>query len=174
VSPASTSLKTRRSTAAPPVFEVPIVRRLKGLRPARALALPVAFTAALASLSMLPTVRANPRLERSFWIVAVALVVWNAALFARSMAKGRTLTLDIVIRKQHYLQACAQGSVLLYWGWYWRTVYDSAHLILAQLLFAYAFDMLLSWTRRDSYTLGFSVFPVIFSTNLFLWFKPNW
>ena len=79
-----------------------------------------------------------------------------------------------MLRKQHYLQACAQGSVLLYWGWYWREVYDSAHLILAQLLFAYAFDMLLSWSRRDTYTLGFGPFPVIFSINLFLWFKPDW
>ena len=47
-------------------------------------------------------------------------------------------------------------------------------MILAQLLFAYAFDMLLTWTRRDTYTLGFGPFPVIFSINLFLWFKPDW
>jgi hypothetical protein len=40
--------------------------------------------------------------------------------------------------------------------------------------FAYAFDMLLGWSRRDTYTLGFGVFPVIFSINLFLWFKPDW
>ena len=46
--------------------------------------------------------------------------------------------------------------------------------ILAQLVFAYAFDMLLSWSRRDTYTLGFGPFPVIFSINLFLWFKPDW
>jgi hypothetical protein len=119
-------------------------------------------------------VRANVRLERSFWATTGILLVWNALVLALSQARRRTLTLEIVLRKQHYLQACAQGSVLLYWGWYWRTVYDSAHLILAQLLFAYAFDILLSWTRRDTYTLGFGVFPVIFSTNLFLWFKPDW
>jgi hypothetical protein len=53
-------------------------------------------------------------------------------------------------------------------------VYDSAYLIAAQLLFAYAFDMLLGWSRRDTYTLGFGPFPVIFSINLFLWFKPDW
>ena len=46
--------------------------------------------------------------------------------------------------------------------------------IAAQLLFAYAFDMLLAWSRRDDYTLGFGPFPVIFSINLFLWFKPDW
>ena len=54
------------------------------------------------------------------------------------------------MRKQHAIQACAQGSVLLYWGWFWRPVYDAAPLIAAQLLFAYAFDMLLSWSRRDA------------------------
>ncbi len=174
MSPATATLKPKARPATPPAFEVPIVRRLKGLRPARALALPLAFTAGLASLSLLQAVRANARLERSFWIVAAVLAVWNLALFARFIATRRTLALDVVLRKQHYLQACAQGSVLLYWGWYWRTVYDSWYLILAQLLFAYAFDILLSWTRRDTYTLGFSVFPVIFSTNLFLWFKPDW
>ena len=86
----------------------------------------------------------------------------------------RVFTLEIALRKQHYLQACAQGSVLLYWGWYWRPVYESAQLIAAQLVFAYAFDMLLAWSRRDTYTLGFGPFPVIFSINLFLWFKPDW
>jgi hypothetical protein len=84
------------------------------------------------------------------------------------------LTVEIVLRKQHYLQACIQGSLFVYWGWYWRQVYDSAYLIAAQLLFAYAFDMLLNWSRRDVYALGFGPFPVVFSMNLFLWFRPDW
>jgi hypothetical protein len=81
---------------------------------------------------------------------------------------------EVVLKKQHYVQALAQGSVLMYWGWHWSPVYESLHLILAQLLFAYAFDMLLSWCRRDTYVLGFAPFPVIFSINLFLWFRPEW
>jgi hypothetical protein len=93
---------------------------------------------------------------------------------ANAIRQGRTLTFQVDLRKQHYLQACAQGTVLLYWGFYWREVYHSAHLIAAQLLFAYAFDILLSWSRRDEYALGFSPFPVIFSISLFLWFKPDW
>jgi NQR2, RnfD, RnfE family len=64
--------------------------------------------------------------------------------------------------------------VLLYWGWYWPPVYAFAPFILAQLLFAYAFDMLLGFSRRDTYVLGFGVFPVIFSINLFLWFQPDY
>src|SRR5262249_28981232 len=94
--------------------------------------------------------------------------------FVSALRKRRRLTLEIVLRKQHYVQACAHASILLYWGWYWRTVYESAFLIIAQLLFAYAFDLLLTWSRRDTATLGFGPFPIVFSTNLFLWFRQDW
>jgi hypothetical protein len=147
---------------------------LRRLRPPRALALPLAFTLGLLALGLVPGIRQHPRLLGSFLGAGAVLLTWNAVLLARSLRQDRTFTLEVVLRKQHYLQACAQGSVLLYWGWYWQQVYDSAPLILAQLLFAYAFDVLLSWSRRDRYTLGFGPFPVIFSINLFLWFKPDW
>jgi hypothetical protein len=140
----------------------------------RALGVPLAFTLSLVAFAFVGSVRQNAVLLRTFVGVAAVLLAWNAVLLASAVRTGRTLTLEIVLRKQHYLQACAQGSVLLYWGWYWRQVYDSAYLIAAQLLFAYAFDMLLSWSRRDAYVLGFGPFPVIFSINLFLWFKPDW
>ena len=67
-----------------------------------------------------------------------------------------------------------KAAIFVYWGWYWPPVYESAYLIAAQLVFAYAFDMLLGWSRRDTYTLGLGPFPVIFSINLFLWFTPDW
>ena len=132
--------------------------------------LPLAFTVALGALSLLPDVAGNPALRWTLLAAALALAGWHALLARLRPAVEVLLTL----RPQHYVQACAQGSILLYWGWYWREVYDSAHLLLAQLLFAYAFDLLLSWTRRGTYTLGFGPFPVIFSINLFLWFKPDW
>ena len=106
------------------------------------------FTLGLVTFGFLDSVRQNPRLLWSILGAAAALVVWNAVLTLSALRTGRTLKLEIVLRKQHYLQACAQASVLLYWGWYWREVYDSAHLIAAQLVFAYAFDMLLGWSRR--------------------------
>lgn len=139
-----------------------------------ALWIPLAFTAGVAAFALLPAARQNPRLLWSFLGSAAVLAVWAGILFAAARSKGRTFALEIVLRKQHYLQACAQGSVMLYWGWYWRQVYDAAPLIAAQLVFAYAFDMLLTWSRRDRYTLGFGPFPIIFSTNLFLWFKADW
>jgi hypothetical protein len=136
--------------------------------------LPLAFTAGLGVLAFLPSIREN---AHSFWAflgAVLALCGWNAALFFRARRRGRTLTLTMSLRKQHYVQACAQGMVLLYWGWYWPQVYVFGSFILSQLLFAYAFNMLLCWSRRDTCILGFAEFPVIFSINLFLWFKPDW
>jgi hypothetical protein len=132
------------------------------------------FAWGLVGLAVLAPVRENPKTLWTFLGAAAALSAWNALLFVWSRRKGRTLALEVVLRKQHYVQACAQASVLAYWGWYWHPVYTFAPFILAQLVFAYAFDMLLCWSRRDTYTLGFGPFPVIFSINLFLWFKPDW
>ena len=143
------------------------------LSPRGACGIPLAFTLALAAFLLLPQVGHQPRLAWSFAAAAAALVLWIATLYATRL-RHRTLTLEVALRRQHYLQACAQGSVLIYWGWHWRPVYDFAYLIAAQLLFAYAFDMLLSWSRRDRYILGFGPFPVIFSINLFLWFRQEW
>ena len=148
--------------------------RLMNLRPQQGLALPLLFTLALIAFGLLPSVRQNASLWWSFLGAGAMLFVWTAAMFATALRRGRTFTIEVVLRKQHYLQACTQTAVFLYWGWYWPPVYNSAALIAAQLAFAYAFDILLSWSRRDTYALGFGPFPVIFSINLFLWFKPEW
>jgi hypothetical protein len=138
------------------------------------LALPLAFTCGLAAIALLGPVRSQPRVLAAFLGASLALGVWSAVLTWHARRGARPLMLEVNLRKQHYVQACAQLAVLLYWGWYWPRVYESAHFILAQLLFAYAFDMLLAWSRRDTYTLGFGPVPVVFSINLFLWFKPDW
>jgi len=141
--------------------------------PSRAvLWLPVAFASALAAFSTLAVVQASPRLMWSILGAAAALACFAGIVALR--ARGRSLSLEVALRAQHYLQACAQSTVLLYWGYYWPPVYDAIPLIAAQLMFAYAFDMLLAWSRRDAYTFGFAPFPVIFSINLFLWFRADW
>ena len=132
--------------------------------------LPFVFACGLGCFALLPTVRSNSRLMAAFVGATAGLVMWNVAL----LISGRVLTLGVSLKKQHYVQACVQVSVLLYWGWYWPQVYASAYLIAAQVLFAYAFDMLLAWSRRGEYTLGFGPFPVIFSISLFLWFRPDY
>ena len=142
--------------------------------PRRALALPILCTAGLAAVALYGPVRENARLLWSILDSAAVLLAWTVVLFLAARRSGRRFTLELVPRPQHYVQACAHTSIFLYWGWYWAPVYAYAHLILAQLLFAYAFDVLLAWSRRDTYTLGFGPFPIILSTNLFLWFKAEW
>jgi hypothetical protein len=155
-------------------WEQPFTRRFSGLTPSALLRLPIAFAMALAVMSLLPSIASQPALAWSFRGAAGVLLAWAAALLPTLKRRREPLEIDVELRKQHYLQACAQGAVFLYWGWYWRPVYDSAPLLAGQLLFAYAFDALLSCTRRGRYTLGFAPFPVVFSTNLFLWFRPQW
>ena len=140
----------------------------------RVLYVPLAVTLGLVALSFLPRVQANPRLTWSFWGASASLLAWQVALYLRLKSASRTRSLSTRLRPQHYVQAMVQIAVLAYWGWYWRPVYDMAWLIAAQLAFAYAFDMLLTWSRRDHYVLGFGPFPIILSINLFLWFRDDW
>jgi len=133
---------------------------------------PIALGFGLAGLAFLEPVRQSPKALGSFLGAAAVLCVWNVVLL---LGKGRrTLRIRAVPRKQHYVQAAAQVIVFACWGAYWPEVYASAPFILAQLAFAYAFDMLLAWSRRDTSVLGFGQFPVILSVNLFLWFRPDW
>ena len=145
-----------------------------GLAPARALLLPQAFSLLVLAFALAGSVARQPRLFAAIAGAGGLLLAWTVVLQVLAGRRRRTFALDVVLRKQHWVQACAQLSVYVYWGWYWREVYDSAHLIAAQLAFAYAFDMLLTWSRREHYVLGFGPFPIIFSINLFMWFKPDW
>jgi Na+-translocating ferredoxin:NAD+ oxidoreductase RnfD subunit len=155
----------------------------------RAFSAPLALTTGLLSLTLLPRVRASEALLWSFFGAVALLAGWQVvlALGARrsstvpeagqSNADGRLGRFKFVVAKpraQHYVQSLCQLSVYAYWGWYWPPVYDFAPLLLGQLLFAYAFDMLLSWSRREPFLFGFGPFPIVFSTNLFLWFKDDW
>lgn len=140
----------------------------------RILAIPLSFTLALAAFVALPAVRATPGMLWGFLGSAALLLAWTLALWVSAGRRGRTLRLKLVLRRPHWLQPIVQGAVYVYWGWHWRQVYDSAWLILAQIVFAYAFDTLLGWSRRDTHELGFGVFPIVLSMNLFLWFKPDW
>ena len=140
----------------------------------RALGTPLAFIVVLAAFVLLPQIRGNARLAASFIGAAAALGVWLALLWTIARRTGRALHVDVVLRPQHYVQALAHTAIFVYWGMYWPALREAAPLIAAQIVFAYAFDMLLAWSRRDTYTLGFGPFPIIYSTNLFLRFHDDW
>jgi hypothetical protein len=135
---------------------------------------PLAFTLGLLMTASLGRVQSNPVLAFSFVAASAVLVVWQIWLSARRTLDVKGPAFTVVLRAQHYLQACLQLSVYLYWGWYWRPVYDHMWLLFAQLLFAYAFGILLAWSKREPYALGFGAFPIVLSTNLFLWFRDDW
>ena len=139
----------------------------------RAFALNTGFVTGLLVLSQLSLLEQRPTVRASIIGAALVLLAWSVLLFG-VLRRGQKVALEFLPRRQHYLQACQQGAVILYWGYYWREVYHAAPLIVAQLLFAYGIDSLLSWTHRRKFVLGFGPFPIIFSINLFLWFKDDW
>ena len=136
--------------------------------------MPLALTLGLVLLSFGPRVHDNAALSRSFWGAALALLIWQVVLLAGLKRAGGGRSFRTALRPQHYVQAMVQMAVFAYWGYYWRPIYDFVPLLVAQLVFAYAFDLLLAWSRRDRYVLGFGPLPIIFSINLFLWFTDDW
>jgi hypothetical protein len=138
-----------------------------------AFALNACFVAGLLILSQLSLLAQRPVVRASIVGAALFLLAWSVMLFG-VLRRRQKVGLEILLRRQHYLQACLQGSLILYWGYYWREVYHDAPLIAAQILFAYGFDSLLAWTHRRTWALSFGQFPVIFSITLFFWFKDDW
>lgn len=132
------------------------------------------FIAVFTAFLAVPQVRNHPVLMPSFGGAVLALAAWLAFLWMRGGATRRALRIEVVLRSQHYLQAIAHTSIFVYWALYWPEIQNAAALIAGQIVFAYAFDSLLAWSRRDTYTLGFGPFPIIYSTNLFLRFRDDW
>ncbi len=147
---------------------------MSALRRNRVLALPLALTALFCAIALLTPARSNPNLVRTFCGVGLGLLIWQAILWTQAARSGRRLSLRFVPSRPHYVQAMLHATIFAYWGFYWRPVYGELYLIAAQIVFLYVFDMLLCWSRRDRWRLGFGPLPIIFSTNLFLWFKDDW
>jgi Sel1 repeat len=136
--------------------------------------LPALFTLIFAGFTLLPRVYANPHLEVSFLAAAGLLLAGLCALWLSVVRTGRTLTYEFVPRRVHWVQLTMHSCVFAYWGWYWPEVYHEFPLILAQVVFLYVLDMLVCWSRRDNWILGFGPIPIVFSMNLFLWFRDDW
>lgn len=132
------------------------------------------LTVLFAAILAVPAVRANTHLVWTFAGLPVGLLIWQAILWAMVRTRGRTFDLEYVPVKSHYVQAAVQFSILLYWGWFAKDVYGQWPLILGQVVFLYILEALLTWSRGRTWRLGFGPLPIIFSTNLLLWFKPDW
>jgi hypothetical protein len=137
----------------------------------RALGLPVAAGAALFGTGLLLPAAG---FSRAFIAASLVLLLWAGDLYLATRRAGRSLSIRVVARPQHWVQALAQTAILLYWGRHVSFVYAYIPMIVAQLVFAYGVEALVRWSRHDDYILGFGPFPIILSMNLFLWFKPEW
>ena len=136
--------------------------------------LPALFTLIFAGFTLLPRVDANPHLKASFLAAAGLLLAGLCALWWSVRRTARTLTYEFVPRRVHWVQMIMHSCVYAYWGWYWREVYHELPLIAAQVAFLYVLDMLVCWSRRDNWILGFGPIPIVFSMNLFLCFRDDW
>ncbi|MGE3512542.1 MAG: hypothetical protein AB7N65_27070, partial [Vicinamibacterales bacterium] len=165
------SAKRRRSRKS---IAVEVPARRASLTAGRAITLPLSAAVLVAAATLLPGFPSAPASRWGCLGAAAVLLLGSVALLIDAARRHRTFSIEVSLRKQHYIQACAHLTIYWYWANYWQGVPDAAPLIAAQLAFAYGVDTLLSWSRRESYTLGFGPFPIIFSTNLFLWFKPEW
>jgi hypothetical protein len=134
----------------------------------------MAFTLAFLALGWISPARNNRHLLWTFGGVGAVLIVWQLVLWFWADRRKRGLPMEWAPVKSHYVQASVQFCIYAYWGWSWRNVYEEAPLILAQVVFLYVFDALLSWSRGRTWRLGFGPWPIVFSTNFFMWFKDDW
>jgi hypothetical protein len=120
-----------------------------------------------------PRVRHEAALLKAFCCVFVLLVLVFIAVRRRERLSGRIFSCEMSIKKAHYVQLLMHLSIYSYWGYYWREVYSYAPLLAAQIVFAYALDMAVSWWKRSQWKCGFAPIPVVLSTNLFMWFRDS-
>jgi hypothetical protein len=135
---------------------------------------PLAFLVLFLGLVFLPPIRTNLRLLETFAGVGGGLLLWLAILWLRAGRGAARFPIEFVPVRAHYVQAMVHFCIYAYWGWHWRKVYEEAPLILAQVLFLYVFDALLTCSRGRTWRLGFGPLPIVFSTNFFMWFKDDW
>lgn len=139
-----------------------------------ALFIPAFFVLILFGLSSTQRVQESQVVESSIFGVVGFLSLWLILLCFWTLKRGVTYDFIVNVRPQHYIQAMVQSSVYLYWGYYWSPVYAHFWLLLSQICFAFCFDILLAWSQRKKYVLGFGPIPIVFSINLFLWFRDDW
>lgn len=125
---------------------------------------------ALAGASLTATARETPLVAWSLLGSAGAFALWLLWL----LRSGKPLEAQTFVRRPHWVQILCHSSIYVYWGTEVDLVPRMAPLILAQIPFVYALDLLLSWTRGRRWLLSFGPVPIVGSTNLFIWFKPDW
>lgn len=134
-------------------------------------------TAAYASMARVPLRDVVP--APPWWTRAGATAGFVGGLFAVWLGllgvghlRGRTLEIASGVRLNHVLPAALQVVLYLYWAAWVAPVRDRFTFILAQLAYAYVLEAALSWTLRRRWEVTLGMFPIVFASNLFVWFLP--
>ncbi len=105
--------------------------------------------------------------------ISVGMLLIFVGLVGRKLWLKEKWTFHAHLRVPNLIQAFVQSSILIFMSLYSPYVTQYAPLILAQIAFAFGVDFLVSIARYRSYRFGFSVLPIVLSTNLFIWFQPR-
>ena len=135
---------------------------------------PLLAAAGVAAISFVPRVHQNPILVWTLSGVAGALGLWTLLLGVMARRRGQVLRTVFYPVRAHWVQALVQAVIMAYWALGTEPVIQQSPLLVAQILFFYALDALISWTRGREWRLGFGPLPIVLSTNLLLWFRDDW
>ncbi len=156
----------------PPLSEVDPQTQKIGWR-YRVPAPPIVLALVLIGFVFVPPASNNPRLVWTLVGLSAALMTWSLALGMVGWRQGRVFAMEFLPVKAHWVQGLVQSAILLWWGYHWANVYVEIPLIITQVIFFYALDALLTWSRGRTWRLGFGPLPIVVSTNLLLWFKHD-
>ena len=162
--------------SATPPFTPPLPRQIRAMNIGYRKILTAAFVldTMLLGAAFLPRFQRSPALAASLIGAAVLCGVWLAIIGLRGRGKDEPHSGHVMIRSPHWVQIIMHSLIYGYWGYYVPQVPDYVPLLLSQVGLAYLLDIGFAWSRGRSYQIGFGPIPIIFSTNLFLWFKDDW
>jgi hypothetical protein len=96
------------------------------------------------------------------------------ALWIHKSRAGAQWGFRLHFHPNHVVQPLTQGAVYVYLSLNSPWIGRYLPLILYQLVFAFVFEMILSLAKYRCFRVGFSVFPIVLSLNLVLWFRPEY
>ena len=102
-----------------------------------------------------------------------AMTLWAATLWTWRGRGGLPVIGPANIKLTHVLPATLQVSLFAYWALWWPPVLAHLPVMAVQIVFAYAFDFLLTWSLRQPYAPTLGPVPIVLSTNLFVWFDEG-
>ncbi len=103
-----------------------------------------------------------------------ALGLWFVALLVRARGRLSAYAISGAVRLNHVIPASLQIVLLSYWAWYWPPARH--HMLFdvpLQLAFTLLFEAAWCLTYYRRWEANFGIFPIVFSTNLFIWFPLN-